>query len=324
MSSSARSPSPSGPDTALGLVSVLLWGTSIAVNRLIVDGIGLLRGPLVSTAASGVVGIIFLAVRRGELARLRGLPAAYWAACGSLFVSYTVAYNLGVGLSRGGRQLLVFSILNYLWPVLTVAFSAVMFKRRVRPWFAAGLGLALAAILLAFLSRPAGRGGPLTFTLLLGDIRGNPAVYALGLYCGVAWALYSNLGRRIAGPSSANPVPILFLASAAVFGAAWLLGAGCLDPSAARPPRWEAASVGALAYRALFVDLAAYAFWDAAMRRGSQMLVAAASFFTPVLSTASIAVILGIAPGWLFWAACGLAIGGAVLCNLSVRDGRSA
>jgi drug/metabolite transporter (DMT)-like permease len=301
---------------------VLLWGTSIAVNRLVVEGIGLLRGPLISTLLSGALGLGILAARRGELAKLGRLPAAFWAVCGTLFVSYTLAYNLGVGLAQNGRQILMFGILNYLWPVLTVAFSAALFRRPVRPWFFLGLVLALGAVVLALLSRPAEAGGSrLSLSLVAADVRSNPAVYVLGLYCGLSWALYSNLGRRIAGASEANPVPVFFLASGAAFGAVWLLGAGRLGAGGLAPARWDAASVGALAYRALLVDLAGYVFWDAAMRRGSQMLAAAASVFTPVLSTAAISVALGAAPGWLFWAACGLAIGGSALCRLSVREG---
>ncbi len=306
--------------TRLGLVSILLWGTSIAVNRLIVEDVGLLRGPMISTAISGLVGMIVLTVRRDEWAKLARLPAAFWAVCGTLFVTYTLAYNIGVGLARNGRQLLLFGILNYLWPVLTVAFSAAIFRRRIRPWFVAGIGLAIAAVVLAFLSRPGTSLAGLSFSVIADDLRDDPFVFLLGLYCGVAWALFSNLGRRIAGSSDANPVPVLFLAASAAFAAAWLLGAARLSTAFAGGAHWSVPGVSALAYRALLVDLAAYTFWDAAMRRGNQILVAAASLFTPLLSTAAIALVVGEAPGLLFWVACLVAIGGAALCRFSVDD----
>jgi drug/metabolite transporter (DMT)-like permease len=311
--------------TGLGLASILLWGTSIAVNRLIVVDIGLVRGPLLSTAISGLVGIAILAVRRGELARLATLPSAFWAVCGTLFVGYTLSYSLGVGLAQNGRQILLFGILNYLWPVLTVAFSAAIFRRRVSPWFFAGIVLSIAAVVLAFISRPGGQGGAMassgmSLAALSSEVKSNPIVFILGLVCGISWALYSNLGKRIAGASDANPVPVLFLASSLAFGAALFVGADSLAPATSAAAHWGTASVSALAYRALLTDLAAYAFWDAAMRRGNQLLVAAASLFTPLLSTASIAIVLGEAPGGLFWAACVVAIGGATVCRFSVKD----
>ena len=310
-----------GLATGLGFASVILWGTSIAVNRLLVQELGLLQGPLISTAISGTAGIVLLALRRGEMAKLRRLPALFWAVCGGLFVAYTLSYNLGVGLARNGRQLLLFGILNYLWPVLTVAFSAALFRRRIRPWFFAGIAAAIAAVVLAFLSRPATAGdAAISLGKLAGDLRDNPVLYALGLFCGVAWALYSNLGRRIAGSTDANPVPLFFVAASAFFAVAWLAGAGTLMAGAGRPVAWDAGAVGVLAYRALFVDLAAYTFWDAAMRRGSQVLVAAASIFTPLLSTAAIALMIRQKPGALFWVACAVAVIGAALCRYSVGD----
>ncbi len=85
----------------------------------------------------------------------------------------------------------------------------------------------------------------------------------------------------------------------------------------------EGFGIAALAYRALVVDLRAYVCWDAAMRRGNQILAAAASFLTPVLSTAAIAVVLGTPPGWLFWAACALSVCGAAVCRLSILESRA-
>ena len=66
------------------------------------------------------------------------------------------------------------------------------------------------------------------------------------------------------------------------------------------------------------VDLLAYVLWDAAMRRGDQLLVAAASFLTPLLSTACVSLVLGVRPGGLFWIACLLLAAGAALSRVSV------
>jgi drug/metabolite transporter (DMT)-like permease len=70
----------------------------------------------------------------------------------------------------------------------------------------------------------------------------------------------------------------------------------------------------------VFVDLLAYALWDAAMRRGDQILVAAISFLTPLLSTACITLVLGVRPGGLFWTACLLLTAGAGISRVSVKE----
>jgi drug/metabolite transporter (DMT)-like permease len=305
--------------TGLGFLAILLWSTSIAVGRLVMTDVGVFLGPLLLTLASGAAGTVVMLARPGGRARLLGLPRRYWIVCGGLFVLYMLSYNLGIALAVDRRQVLAFGILNYLWPVLTLVFSAAVSRLRVRPWLAAGVLLAAAGIALAMLSRQeAGRAGLAGF---LADVRSNPLVYVLGLVCGVSWGLYSALGRALAGGSDANPVPILFLCTALVYGV--LLAAGA-QRALGRPPRpvasWGTAAIAALAWRALVADLLSYVCWDAAMRRGNQILTAAASFFTPLLSTACIAVVLGVAPGWQFWAACGLLVAGAAISRLSVAD----
>jgi drug/metabolite transporter (DMT)-like permease len=308
--------------TTLGFLSILLWGTSIAVGRYAIGQVGFLRGPMIMSLASGVIGSVFIFARRRERAGLRTLPPSYWVVCGGLFVLYSVAYNLGIGLARDGRQILVFGMLNYLWPVLTVVFSTLIFKRRASVWLGLGILAALAGIVLAFLSRPSSE-PVLSFRAVLADIAADPVVYLLGLLCGAAWGLYSNLGRKMVGDHEANPVPVLFLATGAVFSVLFLSGA-FPGAGAGRAGAMSAAGIATMAYRAVFVDLLAYALWDAAMRRGDQILVAAISFLTPLLSTACITLVLGVRPGPLFWTACLLLTAGAAVSRASVRDERNA
>ena len=307
--------------TTLGFLSVLLWGTSIAVGRFAIGQVGFLRGPMIMSLASGVIGAAFIFSRSKERAGLRTLPASYWAVCGGLFVLYSVAYNLGIGLARDGRQILVFGMLNYLWPVLTVVFSTLIFRRRVSFWLGPGVLAALAGIVLAFLSRPSSE-PVLSVRAVLADVAGSPVVYLLGLLCGVAWALYSNLGKKMVGDHEANPVPVLFLATGVVFFALFASGA-FPGAGAGRTGTMSLSGIATMAYRAVFVDLLAYALWDAAMRRGDQILVAVASFLTPLLSTACIALVLGVRPGWLFWMACLLLTAGAGISRVSVTEAHS-
>jgi drug/metabolite transporter (DMT)-like permease len=299
--------------TARGFVAIFFWGTSIVAGRLIMGSLGLLRGPLAATLVSGTIGTILVLARRESRQALRGLGARYWLACGGLFVSYLVAYNLGTGLAAGGRQLLAFNMLNYLWPITALVFSALFSRSRLRWWIAPGIAAGLAGTALALWSQNAGASGAAA--------GGGLAVYGLGLYCGIAWGLYSALGRRLAGPSAANPVPLLFLATAAAYALLMALGIGSGPAGPAVPPAAPSASAAAaFLWRALVVDLLSYAFWDSAMRRGNQVLAAAASFLTPILSSACIALALGVAPGWRFWLAALLAVGGAAVCRAAVRD----
>ena len=310
--------SPTGA-TARGFIAIFFWGSSIVAGRLIMGSFGLLRGPLAAILVSGVLGTVVVLARRESRRALGRLPARYWLACGGLFVSYLIAYNLGTGLAAGGRQLLAFNVLNYLWPMTTLLFSAAFSRSRVRWWIVPGCAAGLAGTVLALWSQQAAGAG----VGLLGVASARDLlVYGLGLFCGVAWGLYSALGRRLVGQSPANPVPLLFLATAAVYAVLIALGVDARPASAASAP--STAAVAAFLWRALVVDLLSYALWDAAMRHGNQVLAAAASFLTPILSSACIALLLGVSPGWRFWLAALLAVAGAAVCRISVRDAAAA
>src|SRR4030042_4396453 len=130
--------SPAGATTR-GFVAIFFWGTSIVAGRLIMGSLGLLRGPLAATLVSGVLGSILVLVRWESRRALRDLGARYWLARGGPFAVYLIAYNLGTGLATGGRQLLAFNVLNYLWPMTTLLFSAAFSRSRVRWWVVPGL-----------------------------------------------------------------------------------------------------------------------------------------------------------------------------------------
>lgn len=304
---------PEGPATAAGLAAILFWGTSIAVNRLLMDSLGIVTGPMLLTLAAGGAGTVMVLLSPGQRAALRALPPRYWTVCGGLFLAYALAYNFGVGMAASRSQLLVFGILNYLWPVLTALFSTALQGRRIRPLMVLGAAAAFAGILVALLSRPGDPGqAPLSPGGILADLGAAPHVYVLGLFCGVSWALYSSLGRKLAGGSPARPVPVQFLA----VGLVYLVIRLVVGPDGSTGPSWSFSSASILAYQALVANLLAYSLWDAAMRRGRQGLVAAASFFTPLLSSACVGLLLGIRPEWRFWTACLLVVAGAVLCRL--------
>ena len=125
----------------------------------------------------------------------------------------------------------------------------------------------------------------------------------------VAWALYTTLGRRWTSESGSGGVAILMIACAAL-----LLP---LELVAGEAPAWDRAALAQLAARTVCAALAQLG-WDLAMRRGDLVLVASASYATPVLSTLFTCALFGQrVSGALVGGAC-LVAAGAVLCRWSV------
>ena len=304
--------------TALGLISIVFWSTTIAVSRSLAEEIGALAAGACMWLAGGVLGFLYWGLVRRSLGRIFLLPRAYLLGCGGCFVAYMVCLYLAIGLAADRQQTLEVGILKYLGPSLTLVLSVPILGVRVRPAFWAGVVLALAGAALAPL-----RPEEYSATVLAGHLRSHPAPYLLAVAAGLLWALYSVLSRRWAAEAEGGAVPLFALASGVVLGV-MSLALPALDPRALSGlPQWSPLVVGELAFMAVFPVLVAYVFWDAAMRRGSATFVAACSYAIPLVSTAISSVYLSIVPAPTLWIACALVIAGAVLCQRSVRPATS-
>ncbi|MFP4334620.1 MAG: EamA family transporter, partial [Wenzhouxiangella sp.] len=84
-------------------------------------------------------------------------------------------------------------------------------------------------------------------------------------------------------------------------------------------PQWDWHILPPLAFMVVGPTMLSYIFWDVAMRRGNPTLVASAAYITPILSTLTSAVVLQVLPPPVIWVGCGLVVGGAVICRVSLR-----
>jgi len=304
-----RSSRPAG--TAMGVAAILLWSTTIALSRSLAEEVGAVRAGACIYLLGGVLGCLYEASIRRRFLRMLRLPAPYLLGCGLLFVAYTACLYVAVGQAANRQQAIEVGIINYLWPGLTLLLAVPILHTKVRAAFPLGVVLALAGAALAPL-----RWGEHSWAVLLENLRTNPWPYGLALVAAVAWALYSTLSRRWGGEAEGGAVPLFVLATGAVLAA--------VHYALPEPVQWTPRAVGEILYMAALPTLLAYAFWDAAMRRGSVMLVAALSYVAPLLSTLISSAYLGVALGWNVWAACALVILGAFVCQRSVVKQREA
>jgi len=297
---------PSQLSTLGGLGAILLWSTTFALARSLSERIG----PLTAGAAVYLIGgsfyLLWSVSSAKSAARLREIPRLYLYGCGSLFVFYTAAIYLAVGLARDREQLLEIALVNYLWPALTVLLSIPLLGKRCRHWLWPGTALAVTGVFLVTT-----QGAQVSWKSLMKHLAENPAPYALALVAAIAWALYSNLTRRWADPEHDGAV-------------GWFLGAAGLVLLALRlttgePTRWSLPALGE-AMALATVTVLAYGLWDVAMRRGNLLLVAACSYFTPALSTAVSSLYLDLSPSPKLWIGCLLLVAGSLMTWRSVRN----
>jgi drug/metabolite transporter (DMT)-like permease len=293
----------------MGFGAVLIWSASVACVRSTTAGLGTLTAASATYLLAGVLACLAAYSSGRRRRELAALPRRYLVGCGGLFVAYMVAYYLALGLAGDHERSLEVGLINYLWPALVMAFSVPILGRRWRWFLVPGLLLAVGGTALATLS-----GQEWTWAALAARVRGDWLPYLLALVAAVVWGLYSNLSRRWAGHCEEGAVPLFTLASGLV-----LFGLRLAFPEPAA--HWTARAAAEVAFTAVFPALLGYWLWETAMRRGNMTLVAAASYFTPVLSTVLASVYLrGRVPSRELWLGCALVTAGAVLSKLAIVE----
>jgi len=160
------------------------------------------------------------------------------------------------------------NLINYLWPVLIVAFSPPL---RWYHWAGAALAFSGAALIAT--------GGDFHALSI------QPG-HVLALAAAVIWSSYSVLTRRLRALPTATVSQFCLIS-----GVLALATHALLEPHVV-PDAREAVVLAALGIGPMG---AAFYCWDAAMKRGEPRVIGALSYLTPLLSTSCL-VLLGGKP----------------------------
>lgn len=246
--------------TLIGLTAILMWSL-LAVLTVATGQIPPFQLAAITFAIGACVGPLTWIVRREAAGSLRQSLAAWVVGVGGLF-GYHALYFLSLRHAPPAEAGLV----NYLWPLLIVLFSAFLPGERLAAHHIIGAMLGLAGTIMLFL----GKG-------LSGFAWEHAPGFLAAFIAAFLWAIYSVLSRRL------KHVPTD--AVAGFCAATAVLAALChviLEKTV-----WPETSGQWLALIALGIGPVGAAFyaWDNGMKRGDIRVLGAASYATPLLST---------------------------------------
>ena len=291
--------------TLIGLLAVLCWSCTIGLMRAVAEPLGAVGGAaaLYTTAA---VCIAVARRRKGwrEVARWREMHPVYLWGCGALFVIYEICLSVAVGLAHDRSQAMEIGVINYLWPSLTIALAVLCRQQLARWWLWPGL-----LICLWGLARVLG-GDHFSLPTLWTHVQGNPLAYGMAFAAALLWPTYSLLARRYG--AGFNAVGLFVTGTALVLWLQWFR----LDAAPAMQWSWTA---GAQLFMAGALTALGYSCWEHGIQHGKLAVLAAASYFTPVLSALMASLLLQVLPGWSFWQGVALVTLGSLICWWATR-----
>jgi drug/metabolite transporter (DMT)-like permease len=246
--------------TLIGLTAILMWSL-LAVLTVATGKIPAFQLAAMTFAIGALVGFLTWLGRPGAARALRQRPAAWIVGVGGLF-GYHALYFLALRFAPPAEA----GLLNYLWPLLIVMFSALLPGERLAPHHVIGALLGLTGTVLLFAGNSGG--------FAPGQVPGLVAAFVAAF----VWAAYSVMSRRLSSVPT-DAVAGFCLATA-------LLAAGV--HGLVEVTVWPETVAQWLAIAALGIGPVGAAFyaWDIGMKRGDIRVLGAASYATPLLSTA--------------------------------------
>ncbi|HBC3837773.1 aromatic amino acid DMT transporter YddG [Vibrio parahaemolyticus] len=290
--------------TLYGCIAILSWSCLLGIARLVTESLGPVGGAAMLYSLSS----IFLLIVVG-IPKLSYFSSKYLIVGGAMFVCYEIFLALALGYSNSRAQAIEVSIVNYLWPALTVLF-AVLGSNKKPSW------LLYPAVTLAFIGvawTVSGDNG-LSPTQIISNVSSNPLVYFMAFTGAVIWAVYCNLTQR--QQSKHNAITLFFIATAVSL---WVKYAFADEPT-------MTFSWSALGY--LFASAAlmagGYGLWNIAIVGGNMVFLATLSYFTPIFSALFSSLILGVTLSNGFWQGVIMVTVGSLLCWLVTKEKREA
>ncbi len=247
--------------TLIGLTAILMWSL-LAALTVATGTIPAFQLAAMTFAIGAVVAFASWIWRPGAFAALKQPPLAWAVGVGGLF-GYHALYFLALRFAPPAEA----GLLNYLWPLLIVLFSSLLPGERLAPHHIVGAVLGLAGTVVLF----AGNSGN---HFAAGQIPGLIAAFVAAF----VWAIYSVMSRKLKSVPT-DAVAGFCLATAML---------AALVHRAVEVTVWPDTSMQWLAIIALGVGPVGAAFyaWDIGMKRGDIRVLGAASYATPLLSTA--------------------------------------
>ncbi|MGE9009394.1 DMT family transporter [Leptospira interrogans] len=247
--------------TLIGLTAIMMWSL-LSVLTVATGKIPAFQLAAMTFAIGAAVAFISFIWRPAAFGALRQSPTAWVVGVGGLF-GYHALYFLALRFAPPAEA----GLINYLWPLLIVLFSSLLPGERLAAHHIIGALLGLAGTVLLLSGNSGGGFAP-------AQIPGLAAAFVAAF----VWAAYSVMSRKLkAVPTDA--VAGFCLATALLAA----LVHGMVETTV-----WPETSGQWLAIIALGVGPVGAAFftWDIGMKRGDIRVLGAASYATPLLSTA--------------------------------------
>ncbi len=283
----------------IGLVAILLWSAIVGLIKSVSEGFGPVGGAALIYTCSAVLLLFTIG-----FPKIQKFPVSYLIIGSVLFVCYELCLSLSLGFTHSGRQAIEVGMVNYLWPSMTILLAVIVNRQKTSPLIIPGVVLAIIGI-----GRVLGGNGGFSLTEMMNNVMDNPLSYGLAFSGAVIWAIYCVVTQRIARGN--NGITLFFILTALTLWVKYFT-----SPQPEFVLSWHAWISLLLAAMAMGFG---YAAWNVGILHGNVTVLAAASYFIPIISAVLAAFMLDSHLTLAFWQGTAMVSLGSLICWWSTR-----
>lgn len=285
--------------TLIGLIAILLWSAIVGLIKSVSEGFGPVGGAALIYTCSAVLLLFTIG-----FPKIQNFPVSYLIIGSVLFVCYELCLSLSLGFTHSGRQAIEVGMVNYLWPSMTILLAVIVNRQKTSPLIIPGVVLAIIGI-----GRVLGGNGGFSLTEMMNNVMDNPLSYGLAFSGAVIWAIYCVVTQRIARGN--NGITLFFILTALTLWVKYFT-----SPQPEFVLSWHAWISLLLAAMAMGFG---YAAWNVGILHGNVTVLAAASYFIPIISAVLAAFMLDSHLTLAFWQGTAMVSLGSLICWWSTR-----
>ena len=190
--------------TLIGLSAILQWSSIVGLLKKISFSLGAdLAVTLMYTLSTCILLIFF------KIPNLKLISRQYLVFATLLFVIYEVCFSYAIALAQTAQQAIEVSVVNYLWPSLTVVMLILFKEIKFNPFVIVGLAISLGGIVVIQMGQ-----GSFSWANIMQNIHSNPISYILAFIGASLWSLYCVITKKYSNDH--NPISFFFVAISVV------------------------------------------------------------------------------------------------------------
>jgi drug/metabolite transporter (DMT)-like permease len=290
--------------TLIGLCAIFLWGAIVGMLRMTSTALG----PVLAVCVVYTLSAIMLLGIFG-FPKISAMSKKYLLIASVLFVSYELCLSFSITYAQTSQQAIEVSIINYLWPSLTMLFLILFKEQKFHYLIIPGMLITLAGVIQVQAADNA-----LSLSQLITNISSNPVSYTLAFVGAFIWAAYCVITKKMS--DGKNAISLFFVCTAITLWLKYLWIGDFTMP---------AVTISAAIYACLAACAfgLGYAAWNIGILHGNITLLTTASYFTPIVSSIIGMIVLDIHLTASFWQGTIMVTAGSLICWLATRNKRT-